>query len=636
MSDSSQPPLSQAQSHAPTGKLSPLFLLSIISLFLGVILLVGRVVSQGDVPDLETESEQRRNLFLLVVGGYMTIQGLLLLLIHTARNPNLTAGMEGPLVERLEQAGLGQRLLLLPAVLVSHRRGRVVLNIGLMVLLATSLLLLVNYVFNRHDLWRIDLTRSSIYTLSEESAAVARGLEKEIRIVALMPRAADGAQHLKQVESLIQQYTAASEKISSEQFDPRVLKREQLQERLVKLEITGIADLDRGGIVVQAGRQTPEGWKKTKSKWIPQQRLWRQDLSKGYRKASRIFAGEQKITSAILEVLEEKRPKIYFLTGHEEPSIGDFKQRGLAHLVQRLRERNYDIATLNLLEVKRPGVPADADLLVVAGPKSDLTEEEVAAIKTYLMRGGDAMFMLEPIWTPRADKSAAWRPSALGAMLSETFGVGVMNRVIGRITARGKGNVSFWTRELVLTEFERRHDLTKPLADGKRRVWFATARPVQRMATLNVQSKEILHTSRLWGRGCRAMGQPEKTLASEQDQLPGPFAVGVAVNYLEVKPGKLGEVDRKRTRFLLFGDVDWISNYGIVRRAYANQELFLNGLNWCLEREARAVGATRKPPSYRLEMSDQQLGRFKAAAIFGLPALAVILGLFAWVVRFRS
>src|SRR4029077_4411251 len=42
----------------------------------------------------------------------------------------------------------------------------------------------------------------------------------------------------------------------------------------------------------------------------------------------------------------------------------------------------------------KPEVPADCTVLIVAGPKYDYVEPEVAAIKTYVENGGGALFML--------------------------------------------------------------------------------------------------------------------------------------------------------------------------------------------------------------------------------------------------
>src|SRR4029077_5831483 len=44
----------------------------------------------------------------------------------------------------------------------------------------------------------------------------------------------------------------------------------------------------------------------------------------------------------------------------------------------------------------KPEVPADCTVLIVAGPKYDYAEPEVAAIKTYVESGGHALFMIDP------------------------------------------------------------------------------------------------------------------------------------------------------------------------------------------------------------------------------------------------
>lgn len=617
-----------SSSHAPRGRANPLFLLAIISLLLGALFLVVRLMFDTDTPELLTEAQQRRNLVLLVMGALLSVMGVLTLLFHIASDPNLAEGVEGRLAERLQNGNLLVRAALLPVLLVSQKRGRLILNIGLMIVLAGWLFGLTNYLFQRHDLWRIDLTSTDLYTLSSESRELVKSLdtgERQIRIVGLMPpRLPETAQ----VQSLVEQYKSISDKVKAEYLDPTAISREDRALKLQELDIAGTDAIDAGGVVVQSGHVTETGWKREKSKWLPRRDLWRQDTNKGYPNAKRTFIGELKISSAILEVLDEKRPKIYFLAGHQERSIGDFSPRGLGPLVQRLRERNYEIGSLNLLAAKQPGVPDDCSLLVVAGPQVSPTAGEVAEIKAYLERGGDALFLLGPTVSPRPDRSSEWRGSLLADMLSDTYGVGLGDRLVARLipTQRGQKPVS----DLVLITLDRNHDATRPLVAANRPVRFLRARPVQKVATVNVNTTALVKTDPNWGRTCYGVAQLYRR---SQDLEPGPFTLAVAVNNqdkpVEGKP-------LRRTRFVVFGGVEWATKQALIDRSAANLELFLNSVNWCIERETRSVGQVRTPPDYRLNMSEEELRTFKLASIFGFPLFAVALGIFAWVLRYRS
>ena len=90
---------------------------------------------------------------------------------------------------------------------------------------------------------------------------------------------------------------------------------------------------------------------------------------------TRGFRGEQLITSAILEVSSKSAQKIYFLVGHGEMRLEDVDTlRGLSQLENFLRERNFQLATLDLALEKT--VPEDCSLLVVPSPQASLLPEK--------------------------------------------------------------------------------------------------------------------------------------------------------------------------------------------------------------------------------------------------------------------
>ncbi len=69
---------------------------------------------------------------------------------------------------------------------------------------------------------------------------------------------------------------------------------------------------------------------------------------------------------------------------------------------------NYQAQAITLLD--KTAVPGDCNVLVIAGPQSDYTANEVSAIKTYVEGGGRVLFLLDPpsgFW-PRAHRAEHW------------------------------------------------------------------------------------------------------------------------------------------------------------------------------------------------------------------------------------
>ena len=127
------------------------------------------------------------------------------------------------------------------------------------------------------------------------------------------------------------------------------------------------------------------------------------------------FKGEEQFTSAILGVVNPKVPKAYFATGHGEHDPDGADGDGYSQLRDAIKRDNLEVEKTSLLS---GSVPADCDLLVVAGPSAPFADQEKAALKAYLDKGGRALILLDPVLGARS------RPSGLEEFL-KAYGVQV-------------------------------------------------------------------------------------------------------------------------------------------------------------------------------------------------------------------
>ena len=110
---------------------------------------------------------------------------------------------------------------------------------------------------------------------------------------------------------------------------------------------------------------------------------------------------EERLTNAIVRVTREKR-HVYFLTGHGEYALSSEKDQGLS-LFAKLLDSNNIISKTLMLGIEE-NIPEDCDVLIIAGPRNDLTEKEETMIEEYLKKGGDAVFLIEHVIVTTADK----------------------------------------------------------------------------------------------------------------------------------------------------------------------------------------------------------------------------------------
>ncbi len=96
------------------------------------------------------------------------------------------------------------------------------------------------------------------------------------------------------------------------------------------------------------------------------------------------FDGEGLMTTAIDYVASDKQKKIYTLDGHSESDLSD-------SVTEQLGKSHMETESLNLME--KASVPEDCGLLVINAPQSDLADDELQTIRTYLIGGGNVMLL---------------------------------------------------------------------------------------------------------------------------------------------------------------------------------------------------------------------------------------------------
>jgi ABC-type uncharacterized transport system involved in gliding motility auxiliary subunit len=115
---------------------------------------------------------------------------------------------------------------------------------------------------------------------------------------------------------------------------------------------------------------------------------------------------EQAISAGLTLLLRGRPPRVVFLEGHGERALQEFAaQTGYGQFRQALEQESDEVGTLNLLKVAE--VPDGADLVIVAGPKSDVLEAEADALERYLQRGGHVMLLIDPVPLPNLARLAS-------------------------------------------------------------------------------------------------------------------------------------------------------------------------------------------------------------------------------------
>jgi ABC-type uncharacterized transport system involved in gliding motility auxiliary subunit len=364
--------------------------------------------------------------------------------------------------------------------------------------------------------------------------------------------------------------------------------------------------------------------------------------------------GEGQIINMIYRLATGTRPLVAYALGHGE-HLFDGEQRSSYSAVVRLLEDNgYDMRPLVLPE--RAEVPANVDLVIMAGPKLDPSPAELAALDAHLARGGAMLALFDPL-TP--DALRAW---------TRGYNVVLEGDVIVSPGRAGE-MVGVGLRTVVVVEGYGEHPIVRDMK-GIAATFPLTQslHPVQK--EMAGQKGEIILFSGpdTWGErdpDTRFSGEPSYDPAQD---LRGPLPIGVA---LEIDapdttlfrqgtgprrdaapavslPGQLAEkgiararaeaqsqalfTPARRGRLVIIGNSDFVTNANL--ELYGNRDLFLNMMNWLVQEEV-LINLRARPRSFQpLTLGEDRRALVGWICVLGWP-LVVGGGSLAWVLRHR-
>jgi ABC-type uncharacterized transport system involved in gliding motility auxiliary subunit len=486
-------------------------------------------------------------------------------------------------------------------------------------MLVLALVLIVNY-FGMKYYQRWDWTGSKLYSLSEKTVSVLAGLDRDIRATLVLQ---PGSGLYDPAKELLERYAAKSQRFTLRTVDPdrNLVEAQRLVDELQLTE--GVA------VVFEAGADR---------RVIEQSALAEFDYSGmqfGAQPTMTSFKGEEAFTGAVLELVEQRKPKVLLTTGHGERALDDFGNDGLSRISELLGKENLTLESWGSLG--QAEVPADADLLVVPGPRVNFVQPELDAFARYLDRGGRMLVLLDP----ELDEKGGVEPTGLEPWLAER---GV--EVGADLVVDPAATLPFFGAETIFVRASGGHPIVASLEQADYPVIFALSRSVKAgNVPTDSEAVTLLQTSPDgWGeRDLANLSGVEKGPAD----TAGPVPVGIAVaareapdepelgpEELEAEPesepaaAPAAEKAAPAWRLVVFGDSDFATNGQLAN--VGNPTLLANAFNWLLEREKLIGIGPKKPEQVRLSLTPGQVTAIWVGTILGLPALAIAGGVAVW------
>jgi ABC-type uncharacterized transport system involved in gliding motility auxiliary subunit len=444
-----------------------------------------------------------------------------------------------------------------------------------------GILVTINYLGQRHNK-RWDLTAASQWTLSDQTKKVLQGLTKPVRVT-VFARTED----FDRFRSRLEEYQYQSKLLQVEYIDPE--KRPSMAERL-KENALGTVVLEYEGRVQ---RVTSEA--------------------------------EQDLTNGLIKVLQGQQPKIYFVQGHGERDITGSDGAGYGGIAEELKSDNFAAESFVLLQ---QDIPADAAVVVVAGPKSDLLEPEIAKLKAHLAKGGKLLVLIDP--PQKADAAAL---ANVVAFLKD-WSVDVGTNAVLDPMSQLRGTQA----DVPVAAQYPYHQITNTFRLLTAYPYSRSVKPVEgapagRTAVSIVQSgRNSWAESDLQMLTTKGEARPE----FDKGDVQGPISLAVAVTapLAEATPppppadGQDANPNKPETRLVVVGDSDFASNS--VAGMGGNRDMFLNMVNWLAQQENLISVRPRNPADRRITVTGGQDRMIFWFSMIILPGLIFLAGVQAW------
>ncbi|MBW4641857.1 MAG: Gldg family protein [Goleter apudmare HA4340-LM2] len=453
---------------------------------------------------------------------------------------------------------------------------------GTNVLIATlgvlAIVGLVNFLGTRYHL-RVDLTETQLFTLAPQSRELVQALPQPVKVWVF-----DTTQN-PQDRELLENYRRESPKFQFEYIDPQA--KPGLAEKF------GVKDYGEIYLESQDKRQ----------------------LVQVVNENERL--SEVRLTNRLQQLNSTNIPKVYFLQGHGEHQI-TASESGMSQAVQGLTDKNYTTSQLTLAEKSK--VPDDAAVVVVAGPKRELFENEVKALQEYLNRGGNLLLMIDPNTDPKLDS------------LLKEWGIRLDNRLAVDVS----GGVGLGPAVPLVTDYGQ-HPITKDF--GNSISFYRLARPIEITPVAGVVATPLLRTKPYPDSWAESDLQSEKLEFNADKDLKGPLTLGVALTRKiaaqpnPTPPNTSSEQNSAKTasesRLIVLGNSDFATD-GLFQKQL-NGDVFLNSVTWLSQQDQQPLSIRPKEAkNRRINLTTNQANLLTLSSLLILPLLGLLTAAFIW------
>lgn len=435
----------------------------------------------------------------------------------------------------------------------------------LTVLLLVAILAIVNFLSVRHSV-RWDFSENQNFTLAPQTYRVLRALKHDVKITVFTREKDPGYQTFKE---RLESYRQASPKLAVEFVDP---EKEPKIAQDFGIFRTDTAVFESNGQTIRVTSPS-----------------------------------EVELTGAILRISKDTKKRIVFIEGHSERNLEDKERNGLSIAKEALIKQGYDVDVISLL--LETAVPDGTSVLVLAGPRRIVTQEEQDLIRDYVDKGGHLLVLADP------DQKTGLDP--LLAHWGLGLGPGVLVDLQDRLAAGDLTSLLVRT----FTEHEITQDLTSPILF-----------PLSRHITFNEQAGkdwDYVPLARTSANSWAETNMQGRVVSlNEQEDIKGPLPMAVAL-----APKNEPEEGKPRPALVVIGNSAFATN--AFFNFPGNSDFFLHTVGWLADERDLIAIAPKEPALHPFTPNPIQDRTLLYIQVVFLPLFTFLTGIMVWRKRRR-
>lgn len=460
----------------------------------------------------------------------------------------------------------------------------------ILVVIIIAIYIGINILLENVVLPEIDCSKNKIYSLSQETKDKLGNVEKDIEITLI------NYSNYISVINFTERYVEMNHHIKIEKVDDLSARADLMQ----KYSLDAASSL----IIVKSGEN---------EKTLSDYDLFTYD----YTTYQQIDITEEAITNAIMDVVTEEKPKVYFMSNHTM-----YNTQYFSTIIQAMQNEANEVESLDILA--NGGIPEDCDCLVISTLREDITEQEKDKILAYIKNGGELLLMCGPNIN-NVDLSNFQK-------VLDEYGIDIAKGVVfeGSSANMVAGYPDFIIEETQSTSLTQKLNMTMNLClVDAAKITFNE----EKLEELGVEYEILASTTEQAFIRTDLQGQTSPTRTSADGEQETCTVAAIATKTIE---------EGKTSKLIIYGNELFAMDMQVQINGYAmatvnlynNRDLILNSIAYLNERED-TMTIRKNYDNVTYTVTEQQ-NTIIMSIIFILPVVIIIAGIIVWQIRRRK